>query len=162
MKFLFLLVLISTLAGGSSCSGETRKKDISAAPKDDTTRIPSGIDDTLTINYKAAVFYYPDSFQLEKIKARTGAGIFEASMHEYESQLRVSHTALKDHWPGITVVEARKERFIRFTRSDKKEIIIDLDKEGDPYGLIVFNMIKDPVHVDMMNVDTQLYYYFSK
>ena len=57
--------------------------------------------------------------------------------------------------------EATSSRYLRFV-SPGKDILVDLDTKGDVYGLIVFTPGKDPQQIDMMNADSQLYYYFSK
>ncbi len=89
-------------------------------------------------------------------------GVFEATMHEYDNQFKVSHIELAVQWKQVRVYEARQYRFLRFTREDGKNITIDLDGHGEPCGLYAFEPKKQPQSVDMMNVGTQLYYYFNE
>jgi hypothetical protein len=117
--------------------------------------------DTLFISGPSAVFYSPDSLQRKKIREEMDQGVFEATMHEYENQFRVSHIELKENWKKIKVLEAVNYRYLQFKRADGKKITIDLDSRGDAYGLFAFDPLKNPQSIDMMNAGTQLYYYFG-
>ena len=156
--FIFVFIFLAVASCGVKSS---RKEPVVQVPVTPPGKPHTIFIDTLLVKNKAAVFYYPDSLQLEKIKAVSGNGVFEASMHEFDSQLRVSHKALKEQWPGVQVIEATSSRYLRFV-SPGKDILVDLDTKGDVYGLIVFTPGKDPQQIDMMNADSQLYYYFSK
>jgi hypothetical protein len=163
MKSYFIPFIFLLLSAIISCGVKTSRKEPEIINPVKTQGKPaSSFTDTIVINDRAAVFYYPDSMQLKKIEAGMNKGVFEASMHEYDSQLRVSHKALQNQWPGIRIIEAKAARFLRFIEPGNKEILVDLDTKGDPYGLIVFTPGKTPLQIDMMNADSQLYYYFSK
>ena len=107
------------------------------------------------------MFYSPDSIQLEKLRQISDKGIFEANMHEFESQFKNGHRILRNEWPQVRIVEAKKVRFLAFMKKNGQQVMIDLDKTGDPYGLFIFDTQKDPELTDMMNIDTKLYYYFK-
>lgn len=129
--------------------------------KESVLKPSSSFSDTLVVNTRCAVFYEPDSLQLEKIKAAISDQLFKGSMHEYFYQIRNAHSFLKQHWPQVKIIEARKVRYIQFLRSDKKPVVIDID-QYDPYGMFVFDKRKAPQLIDMTNIETQVPDYFSK
>ena len=156
--FLFILLI--------SCSDNPRQ-NIAAQNKienkNETKNKPAAtFTDTLKINFSAAVFYYPDSLQLEKIRSITDAGVFEGSMHEYENLMRNAHLVIKRDMPNLKIIEAKKARYILFIRADKKRDCLDLDTKIDPYGLFLFNRQKPGELVDMANIESELGFYFSK
>lgn len=122
---------------------------------------PATYSDTLIINFPAAVFYHPDSLQLIKIKELTDSMVFDGSMHEYFYQMRNARMVIKKTWPGLTIVESKKYRFILFMKKDKIVECIDLNTKNDSYGLFVFNGIKSPVPVDMTNIETEISFYLK-
>lgn len=126
------------------------------------TKPPTFFSDTLKIDSKTAVFYYPDSIQLEKIKARSDTSVYYAVMHEYYSQVRYVHIVLKQYWPKINIVEARNVRYLLFIKSDKTREVIDLDTKFDPYGLFVFDPQKNPSQLELTNAESEIGFYFTK
>lgn len=120
----------------------------------------SSFDDTLIIRQTCAVFYYPDSLQKENIKAVTNPRVFEGSMHEFFYQQKNAHSFLKKYWPHLKIIEAVNVRYLLFEKKDKVTQIVDLDKLGDSFGLIVFDVTKDAQQVDMTNIDSQVPDYF--
>jgi len=120
----------------------------------------SSFEDTLTINTEAAVFFEPDSLQLQKIKAVTDVRVFKSSEHEYFYQIRNAHRFLKAHWKNLKVINAKNIRFLLFKKADKATTIIDLNKQ-DPCGMFVFDLHQAPLLIDMMNIDTGVPDYFS-
>jgi hypothetical protein len=126
------------------------------------TKPASNFSDTLKISSAAAVFYGPDSLQLEKIKSVTDAKIFEANMHEYFSLIRNAHFVIKKYYPQLKISEAKNVRCILFIKVDKSTDCIDLNTKKEAYGLFIFDRQKPPLFVDMANIDTELGFYFSK
>src|SRR5687768_10534726 len=159
MKVSCLLIFCLLVMSGCNSQEKPNKAPTQEIPG---AKPPSSYNDTLTIDYLSAVFYLPDSMQLERIKASTGKQVFEGSMHEYESQFRNSKNVLAADWAQVRVTEVKKIRFLRFIKNNKQVSLVDLNTKGDPYGLIIFNKEKEPQLVDMTNVDNELYYYFSK
>jgi hypothetical protein len=157
-SFIILLFLLA-------CRHQKNKNE---APKDNgkpgyktIIKPPSFFSDTLKIDSKAAVFYYPDSNQLETIKAGLDTSIYEAVMHEYYYQLSFAHTVLNNYWPKLKIVEAKTVRYLIFIKADKSMKVIDLDTKYDPYGLFVFDPEKDPSLLDMTNAESQIGFYFA-
>lgn len=123
---------------------------------------PSSFIDTLTINTPCAVFYKPDSAQLEKIKAVNQPMVFESLMHDCFFQMRNAHIVLKKYFPKINIIETSHSRYLRFVKEDKSSSFIDLNSNNDICGMYLFNSKKDPQLADMTNVDTGLEFYFNK
>lgn len=123
---------------------------------------PATYQDTLTIRFPAAVFYHADSLQLQKIKALTGEATFEAQMHEYFFQMRNVRIVLNRDWKHIKTAEAKNARYLLFIKNNNDSVCIDLNAKNDPYGLFLFDGKKDPGFTDMMNIETQLNFYFDK
>lgn len=165
MKSYFLLFILFA-ALSFSCS-ENPKQNIPVPIKQSVKQLlktkPSAtFFDTLKINFVAAVFYSPDSLQLQKIKLNTDPGAFAANMHEYENLMRNARLIIKRNFKQLKIIEAKNVRYLLFTGSNKKENCIDLDKNYDPYGLYIFNRQKAPQLVDMANVATDIGFYLSK
>lgn len=127
-----------------------------------STKPPTIFPDTLTIDSQAAVFYYPDSLQLKKIRAGSDTSKFDAVMHEYFYLFRYIHDILKKYWPGINVVEAKNFRYLLFIKADNSRKIIDLDTKYDPYGFLVFDPQKDPSQLELTNAASEIGFYFSE
>lgn len=122
----------------------------------------SSFTDTLKLDFPVAVFYSPDSLQLEKIKANTDPAIFDGSMHEYFYLMKNARADIRKYYPKLEIVNAKNARYLLFIQTDKSIDCIDLDTKKDACGLYVFNREKAPLLVDMANVNTQLGFYFSK
>lgn len=161
--FLFFLLPVVLYV---SCSNSPRNHTTDAGKndyKDTIQRKPPGsFSDTITIDFPAAVFYSPDSLQLEKIKSVTDAKIFEGSMHEYYYLMRNSLSVIKKIIPQIKIIEAKKVRYLLFISADNSMDCIDLNTKNDAYGLFVFNRQKPPRFLDMANIESELGFYFSK
>lgn len=149
-----------------SCSNSSNKKGIETPAQKETqnnnNKPPSSFSDTLIIDTKAAIFYYPDSLQLEKIKAVTDSNVFNGSMHEYFYQFRYAHIVLKKYWRAVNIIEARNVRYLLFLKTDKSTEIVDLDTKMDAYGLFVFDRVKSPVLLELTNAESEIGFYFSK
>lgn len=125
------------------------------------TKPPSGLSDSLQIKTDAAVFFNPDSAQLASIKEETEKMVFESNIHDCFYQMRNARMVLKKYWPQIQIIETGRARFLEFEKGDGIKSLIDLDEKKEQCGLILFNRIKDPLLVDMTNIETQLADYFK-
>ena len=162
---LFTIYTVSVLLLTASCSSNpVRDKEKKASPSSHQalTKPPSNFQDTMQIGFPAAVFYVPDSLQLEKIKELTDSVIFEATMHEYYFQMRNARMSIKRDWPRLKIVEAKNIRFLLFKGKDIDSTYIDLNTKNDSHGLFLFQPGQKPHYADMMNIDTELGYYFKK
>jgi hypothetical protein len=125
------------------------------------TKPGSTYGDTLQVTTTSAVFYQPDSIQLTKIRAVTDQRIFDGTMHEFFYQQRNAHLFLKQHWPGLQIVDAKNIRYLQFIKPGNHSEIIDLDKENDACGMFLFDPAKSPLLIDMTNIETQVPDYFK-
>lgn len=123
---------------------------------------PAHTTDTLLINFSAAIFYNPDSLQLEEIKSITKPGVYDAMMHEYFYQMRNARMSIKRGYPELKIIEAKNIRFLLFRGKTDDAEYIDLNSKNDPYGLFLFQPGKKPHFADMMNIDTELGFYYNK
>ena len=163
---LFTIYIVSVLSLTASCSSNSshndKEKNSSSSRQLAQTKPPSNFPDTMQIDFPAAVFYLPDSLQLEKIKELTDSAIFEATMHEYFFQMKNARMSITRDWPRLKIVEAKNVRFLLFQGKDNDFTYLDLDTRNDSHGLVLFHPDKKPHFADMMNIDTELGYYFKK
>ncbi len=157
---LVILLILIVSCNNSSLKKEP-VKDKTEVNKPILSKPPAYYQDTLKIDLTAAVFYSPDTIQLQKIKERTEERIFESQTHEYFFQMRNARMVLKKTWPAINIVESKNVRYLLFKKFNNETFCVDLDKK-DPYGLFLFDTKKDPHFADMMNIDSELPFYFAK
>ncbi len=152
----------------SSCSESVKKNNNQQEAKSTKTKPPiikkpaSSFNDTILVRNKSAVFYSPDSLQMEKIKAVNEKAIFDMLTHDCHYQMQNARIVIKKYWPQLHIVEATKARYILFVKTDETKVCIDLNDKNDICGLFLFDTKKNPVLVDMPNIDTELGFYFSK
>jgi hypothetical protein len=161
MKFRFACFLSILL--NFSCSdstGPARHAENKIEVKYPVKKPPSNFSDTIKIDLPAAVFYSPDSLQLEKIKSVTDVRVFDGSMHEYYYLMRNARSVIKKYFPQLKIIEAKNVRYLLFIGANKERDIIDLDSKNDAYGLFVFDRKKSPQLLDMANIESELGFYF--
>ena len=122
---------------------------------------PSSYQDTLKIKVEAAVFFCPDSVQLEKVKDTLDTSVYKAIMHDYFYQVRNGRKVVRESRPALTIIDAQNYRYLLFINRDNSRKCIDLNTKGDLYGILLFDGKKDPVLVDMPNIKTALSFYFK-
>lgn len=123
---------------------------------------PSSYQDTFFVTVKSAVFYEPDSIQLNRIKALTNEAVYESSMHEYEYQFKNAKKLLAANWKDVRVETAKNVRYVHFSLSNGKVEVIDLDKFNDAFGLFAFDPVKVPTPIEMTNAQSLLADYFER
>lgn len=159
-----LVVVVGYLLGCSNQRLENKpiiKKDtLPFSPN--IQKPPATYSDTLTIAVNAAVFYNPDSIQMEKIKGVNKEMVFKSMEHDCFFQQRNAKMVIAKYWPKVKVIESAKARYLLFVKSDKSNSLIDLNTKNDICGIFLFEKDKSPILIDMMNVDTELGFYFKK
>jgi len=158
---LFLVVLAIYL----SCADKPGKV-IPAITKQQQTvntvpKPPGSYSDTLVIRVSSAVFYQPDSLQLLRYKAIISARDFESETHNSYYQMRNARMVINKYWPRLQIIETTRARYLLFVKSDNQKVLIDLDKQGDMWGIFLFDGKQDPELADMMNIDSFLGFYFQ-
>ena len=122
----------------------------------------SSFNDTLVIKANSAVFYSPDSIQMEKIKKVNEKPIYDMLTHNCHYQMENARIVIKKYWPQLKIIETSTSKYLLFEKTNKTKVCIDLNDKNDICGLFLFDGKKNPVLVDMPNIDTQLGLYFSK
>ncbi len=121
----------------------------------------SSYPDTIHVNVPAAVFYNPDSMQLRKIKEILEKQNFETALHECFYQMRNARQVLKKYYPDIKIIEISTARYLFFHKTGGRNEVVDLDQENEFCGIFLFDGSQSPQHVEMMNIETELGFYFS-
>ena len=163
MKHYYFIYLIAALFY-FSCTNGTRQKLIinkTEINEDIKLKPSSSFSDTVKISAPAAVFFKPDSLQLEKIKTITDSANFESMEHDCFYQERNAGIVIKKLYPKLTIIEIKKARYLLFEYDKNEPIYIDLDKK-DPCGIFIFDGHKAPLFVDMTNLESELGFYFDK
>ena len=163
MKFQFLAYFLLMLLN-TSCSEPPRQK-LPAGNKNENkagtkNKPPGSFSDTVEITVPSAVFFHPDSLQVEKIKAITDTGIFKSTMHDIFYQMRYSRIIIKKYYPYLKIIEVTRARFLLFEKAGGRKEFIDLNTINDSGGLFIFDRLKAPRLADMTNVETELNFYF--
>lgn len=159
MSVSFVIIAAGSCSGSPQQATEEQGK---TGNKDEVHKPKSSFTDTVKIIPPAAVFYTPDSLQLEKIKAITEPAVFESTVHDCFYQARNSRMVLKKYYRGIRVIDIKNARYLQLVYADGKQEYFDLDGHDDPCGMIIFDGHQLPRVVDMMNIETELGFYFSK
>jgi len=165
MKFRFLPYFLLAIISLSCSDSPPKTHPVQNTIEKKTTtknKPPASFSDTIKIDFPAAVFYNPDSMQLEKIKEITPKNEFESEVHNCFYLMRNARIVLKKYWPQIHIIETSRNRHLLFVKSDKTRAFIDLNSKGDMCGIFLFDGKKEPELADMMNIDTALGFYFSK
>ena len=158
----FFLTAIIIVSCSDSPRQTIRPKNEIEDIKSQKQKPGSSYSDTIVIIAPAAVFYTPDSMQLEKIKAITEPMIFEGTMHECFYQMRNSRKILKQNYPPVKISEVKNARYLVFNKLDGGREYLDLNAQNDPCGLFIFDGRKTPRKADMTNIETELEFYFAK
>jgi hypothetical protein len=163
----FTFFFIASLLTGCIDTGSPKKnntgqqKTIPPSPVQ-YKKPPASFNDTLVINNMSAVFYNPDSLQLDKIRAISKKENYETEVHNCFYLMRNARIVLKKYWPKIHIIETKTNRYLLFIKNDKNKTCIDLNSKGDMCGIFLFDGKKEPELADMMNIDTALGFYFDK
>jgi len=160
LALIFVLILFySCINTGSSKRNKTEIPANSHAVQ--YKKPSSSFSDTLVINKVSAVFYNPDSSQLNKIQAITKKELYETDVHNCFYLMRNARMVLKKYWPHIHIIETSEYRYLLFIKADNSQTCIDLDTKEDMCGILLFDRKKEPELIDMMNIETALGFYFK-
>ena len=122
---------------------ESAKKNDTVSLKRIQTKPASSFSDTLIIDYAGAVFYNPDSAQLDRIKAVTDKAIVDATMHDCFYQMRNARQVLKTYYSSLKIKEVKNVRYLLFEKSNGDNEVIDLNSKNDPCGVFIFDKTKN-------------------
>lgn len=116
--------------------------------------------DTLTIDQASAVFYQPDSLQIEKRKRQVGEGDFRAGMDDYIYYINTSAEYLEKR--GLPVMDAKNRTYLRFVMADRNEQLIKLDTLKELWGMYLFDPGKKPFYADIVEIEEAYQKYFDR
>jgi hypothetical protein len=168
--FRHFLLYILTL---SSCASPHNKQEVKIEVQHSTTdtiqnhllqknldiKKIEGNGDTLTIDTKAAVFFQPDSSQMEKRMKEVGERDFRAGADDYIYYINISAEYLEKQ--GLTVMDAKGKKYLKFVKSDKKEQVVRLDTLNDLWGMYLFDPEKKPHYADITEIEDDYKNYFK-
>jgi hypothetical protein len=155
------ILLLAVLPACQSQPKKNAGNDLPPAQKPAYKKPPATRTDTLVIRGWSAVFFSADTFQLEKLKSSLPKMEFESNKHDCYYQSRNAKNVLRTYWPTVSVLETTS-RYLLFIRNDSSRLSIDLDTKNEICGNFLFDGQKDPLLVDMTNIDTELGFYFQK
>jgi hypothetical protein len=122
----------------------------------------SGYTDTAVIKGRSAVFFWPGPHQWSQIQTVTDTMVFSSMQHDCFYQQRNARQVLRNYHPGVKIVETGAARLLHFRFNGGGGQWIDLDSLPDACGIFLFDGLQKPKPADMMNIDTELGFYFQR
>ncbi|TKK64089.1 hypothetical protein FC093_23330 [Ilyomonas limi] len=166
--FLFFVLILS------SCATKDNKQEVKTEVQYSTTDTTQqshspqtnldkkeieGNSDTLTIDTKAAVFFQPDSSQMEKRMKEVGERDFRAGADDYIYYINISAEFLEKQ--GVPVMNAKSKKYLKFVTSDKKAELVKLDTLRELWGMYFFDPTKRPYYADITEIEEDYKSYFK-
>jgi hypothetical protein len=115
--------------------------------------------DTLTIDRKAAVFYQPDSLEIEKRMKEVGEADFRAGADDYIYYVNTSTEYLEKE--GLAVLDAKNKKYLKFVLVDKGVQVIKMDTLEELWGMYLFDPKKKAYAADMTIIEDEYKNYFK-
>ena len=109
--------------------------------------------DTLTIAKTAAVFYQPDSLQIQKRMKQVGETDFRIGMDDYIYSVNTSVEFLQKQ--GLPVFDAKSKKYLKFVSPGKEAQIVRPDTLQELWGMYLFDPKKKPLAVDMTVIEDE-------
>lgn len=144
---------------------DTPDSSTEMTPKVDTLKAqiepqPFPLDtDTLTIDRKTAVFYQPDSLQMEKRMKKVGEADFRAGAHDYIYYVNTSAEYLEKE--GLPVLDAKNKKYLKFVLANKRVQVIKLDTLEELWGMYLFDPKKKACAVDITIIEDEYKSYYK-
>lgn len=163
MSSLFKLLLPCVLALASCATNDSAKERANVADKLSKAEVPSppvspGETDTLVVDAKAAVFYQPDSLQIEARKKEAGEEDFRAGMDDYLYYMNQSWQYLEGQ--RLPVLDAKGTKFIKFVTANGIQLV-RLDTLSELWGVYLFDPSKGAYKADMTAVEAEYKNYYK-
>ena|ERR1700733_13573062 len=153
------LCIILSLLIFSGCTHNDHTGDNAhgySSGKDSATIVENS--DTLTIDRKAAVFYSPDSLQIEKRKKDIGEDNFYVGADDYLNYLNISENFLDS--VKLPIMDAKDNKYLKFIRDNNSQTVIRLDTLPELWGIYFFDPAKKEKWVDITTIDEEYNSYF--
>ena len=151
----FNKLLLATALLFSACSPRPGKQV--TASGSDTSRLAAS-PDMITIDKRTAVYYSPDSVQVQREVNKEEEEFYTAADDNiyYMSQARHFTDSLK-----LNAVDVIGQKFIKFICQDGTSVIIKKDTLQSLWGVYLFDPGKKPMEADMMNIGADYKSYFK-
>jgi hypothetical protein len=163
LKFGMMAIILLTNSCSQSSEKNKKQRKESQIPRPPLIKKPpSSFADTIFINSASAVFYNPDSLQLENIKLVNEKNVYATITHDCYYMMQNARNVIRQQWPRIRIVEAINARYLLFVKKDHSKICIDLNTRNNICGLFLFDPKKNPEVVDMPNINTAMGFYFGQ
>jgi hypothetical protein len=167
---LLLLLSLTIFSCATNDQKQEPKSDTLIPSADTTQRVdtlkaqiaaqPSPLDtDTLTIDRKAAVFYQPDSLQMEKRMKQVGEADFRAGADDYIYYVNTSAEYLEKE--GLPVLDAKNKQYLKFVLADRQVQVIKLDTLEELWGMYLFDPKKKAYAADMTVIEEEYKSYYK-
>ena len=158
MKLIIISLSIIIL---SACGGKADKKE---TPGTDTTSqstppVVTNSTDTMVIDRNAAVYYLPDSNQMEKWKMKVGEKDFATVADDWSSYMNSSNEYLKT--TNLPVQDASGKKVLKFVKADKSVTLVGLDTLSNYWGYYLFSTSKEPAFADIVMMEESYKKYFK-
>ena len=158
MKFIIIPLSIIFL---SACGGKADKKE---TPGTDTTAqstppVVTNSTDTMVVDKNAAVYYIPDSNQMEKWKMKVGERDFATVEDDWSSYMNSSNEYLKT--TNLPVQDASGKKVLKFVKADKSVTLVGLDTLSNYWGFYLFSTSKEPEFADIIMMEEAYKKYFK-
>jgi len=159
------LVLASFAFFIFSCSntGDGKHNNIakdSTPPKPVAANIANiSVKDTLIVSATSAVFYYPDSAQIERRKKEIGEDTFYIGADDYAFYLDQCYNYFKG--VELKTTEAKEVKYIKFVKADNTSTWVKLDTLPDLWGVFLFKPQKEPRLADMIAIEDDYKDYYK-
>jgi hypothetical protein len=142
-----------------SCSNDKEHKSPNTESREPPSIFHKPNDkDTILIDQESAVFYSPDTIQIEQRKAEVGEENFYIGADDYLWYLHESQQYLeKVNFPTI-FVEGKK--ILKF-KSPNKTTLIRLDSLRELWGVYLFKPGKAPYFADIVSMEQEFEKYFK-
>ena len=115
--------------------------------------------DTLTIDRKAAVFYQPDSLQMEHRMKEVGEADFRAGADDYIYYVNTSAEYLEKK--DLPVLDTKNKKYLKFILADKQVQVIKLDTLEELWGMYLFDPKKKAYAADMTIIEDEYKSYYK-
>lgn len=123
-------------------------------------KITNKKNDTVIVNKKVAVFYYPDDNSIRKAKKKYGNENFYTSADDNLYYMDLAKKFIKKK--AIKIIEVETNKILKFIRKKHVAKIINLKKRNQMFGILLFDGNKAPEEIDMLNPEEEFKKYFIK
>ena len=118
----------------------------------------SSSSDTLAFDKACAVFYQPDSLQVEKRMKQVGQDEFRQGADDYIYYINTSAEYLEKK--GLPVIDAKNKRYLKFVSTNGQVQVIKLDTLAELWGMYLFDPKKNAYVADITMVEEEYKNYY--